>query len=59
MDLLGECSIACKATDGRFPRIFRQLVKADFLNLDDWGPERLTANQSRKMKAIVEDRYGS
>ncbi len=45
--------------DGRFPRIFRQLVKADLLILDDWGPERLTANQRRDMMEIVEDRYGS
>ncbi len=45
--------------DGRFPRIFRQLVKADLLILDDWGPERLTASQRRDMMEIVEDRYGS
>lgn len=45
--------------DGRFPRIFRQFVKADLLILDDWGPERLTANQRRDMMEIVEDRYGS
>ncbi len=45
--------------DGRLPRIFRQLVKADLLILDDWGPERLTANQRRDTMEIVEDRYGS
>lgn len=45
--------------DGRFPRIFRQLVKADLLILDDWGPERMTAPQRRDMMEIVEDRYGS
>lgn len=27
--------------DGRFPRLFRQLVKADLLILDDWGPDRM------------------
>ena len=27
--------------DGRFARLFRTLVKADLLILDDWGPERL------------------
>ena len=27
--------------DGRFPRLFRSLVKADLLILDDWGPDRL------------------
>ena len=28
--------------DGRFPRLFRSLVKVDLLILDDWGPDRLT-----------------
>ena len=41
-----------------FPRIFRQLVKADLLILDDWGPERMTAPQRRDLMEIVEDRYG-
>ncbi len=45
--------------DGRFPRIFRQLVKADLLILDDWGPERMTAPQRRDLMEIVEDRYGN
>jgi DNA replication protein DnaC len=45
--------------DGRFPRLFRTLVKADLLILDDWGPDRLTANQRRDLMEIVEDRYGS
>jgi DNA replication protein DnaC len=34
--------------DGRFPRLFRTLVKADLLILDDWGPDRLTANQAAR-----------
>lgn len=45
--------------DGRFPRIFRQLIKADLLILDDWGPERLNASQRRDLMEIVEDRYGA
>ena len=45
--------------DGRFTRLFRTLVKADLLILDDWGPDRLTANQRRDLMEIVEDRYGS
>lgn len=45
--------------DGRFPRLFRQLVKADVLILDDWGPDRLTAGQRRDLMEIVEDRYQS
>jgi DNA replication protein DnaC len=43
--------------DGRFPRLFRQLTRADLLILDDWGPDRLTAPQRRDLMEIVEDRY--
>ena len=28
------------------------------LILDDWGPDRLTATQSRDLMEIVEERYG-
>ena len=45
--------------DGRFPRLFRSLVKADLLILDDWGPDRLTAGQRRDLMEIVEDRCGT
>lgn len=45
--------------DGRFPRLFRQLVRADLLILDDWGPERFTAPQRRDLMEIAEDRYGN
>ncbi len=45
--------------DGRFPRLFRTLVRADLLILDDWGPERLGADQRRDLLEIVEDRYGN
>lgn len=44
--------------DGRFARLFRTLVKADLLILDDWGPDRLTANQRRDLMEIAEDRHG-
>src|SRR5437763_2005421 len=44
--------------DGRFERLFRTLIKADLLILDDWGPDRLTANQRRALMEIIEDRYG-
>lgn len=44
--------------DGRFPRLFRSLVKADLLILDDWGPDRLNAGQRRDLMEIVEDRNG-
>jgi DNA replication protein DnaC len=45
--------------DGRFPRLFRTLTKADLLILDDWGPDRLNSNQRRDLMEIVEDRYGA
>ena len=45
--------------DGRFPRLFRSLTKANLLILDDWGPDRLSANQRRDLMEIVEDRYGA
>lgn len=43
--------------DGRYPRLFKQLTKVQLLILDDWGPDRLTANQRRDLMEIVEDRY--
>jgi DNA replication protein DnaC len=45
--------------DGRFPRLFRQLVRTDLLILDDWGPDRLAAQQRRDLMEIVEDRHGA
>jgi DNA replication protein DnaC len=45
--------------DGSFPRLFRQLVRANLLILDDWGPDRLTGPQRRDLMEIVEDRYGN
>ena len=44
--------------DGRFAKLFRTLTKADLLILDDWGPDRLSANHRRDLMEIVEDRYG-
>ncbi len=44
--------------DGRFARLFRTLVKADMLLLDDFGPDRLSASQRRDLMEIVEDRHG-
>ncbi len=43
--------------DGRYPRLFRALIKASLLILDDWGPERLNADQRRDLMEIVEDRH--
>jgi DNA replication protein DnaC len=43
--------------DGRFPRLFRSITKAQLLILDDWGPDRLTTTQRRDLMEIVEERY--
>jgi DNA replication protein DnaC len=43
--------------DGRYPRLFRALTRANLLILDDWGPEPLTPEQRRDLLEIIEDRY--
>jgi len=45
--------------DGRYPRIFRQITRAELLILDDWGPERLNPDQRRDLLEIIEDRHGA
>ena len=55
--LFDELEIA--HADGRFPRLFRSLTKTQLLIFDDWGPDRLNANQRRDLMEIVEDRYGA
>ena len=45
--------------DGRYPRIFRNVTRAELLILDDWGPERLNAEQRRDLLEIIEDRHGA
>jgi hypothetical protein len=41
--------------EGRFARLFRRRVKGNLVILDHWAPDRLTANQRRDLKEIVED----
>ena len=50
--------LALAHDDGRHPRLFRALCRADLLILDDWGPEPMTASQRRDILEIVEERYG-
>ena len=45
--------------DGRYPRLFRALTRVELLILDDWGPERLNADQRRDVLEIIEDRHGT
>ncbi len=44
--------------DGRYPRLFRALCRADLLILDDFGPETMTAPQRRDLLEVFEERYG-
>ena len=39
--------------DGRFAKLFRHLTKVNLLILDDWGPDRLSANHRRDLMEIV------
>ena len=55
--LLDELELA--HGDGRFPRLFRSLVKTNLLILDDWGPDRFSPSQRRDLMEIVEERYGN
>ena len=43
--------------DGRYPRLFRSLCRANLLILDDWGPEPMTQSQRRDLLEILEERY--
>ncbi len=45
--------------DGRYPRLFRALTRTDLLILDDWGPDRLGADDRRDLLEIFEDRYAN
>ena len=50
--------LALARDDGRYPRLFRSLCRAQLLILDDWGPEPMTTPQRRDLLEILEDRYG-
>ena len=45
--------------DGRYPRLFRALTRVELLILDDWGLDRLNADQRRDMLEIIEDRHAT
>ena len=51
--------LALARGDGRYARLLRALGGVQLLILDDWGPDRLSADQRRDLMEIVEDRYGS
>ena len=50
-------SLALARGLGRHDRLMRSLGRAELLILDDWGPEKLTAEQRRDLMDIIEDRH--
>jgi DNA replication protein DnaC len=44
-----------ESSDVRILQQCRQLVKAELLILDDWGPERTTAPQRRDLIDIIDE----
>jgi DNA replication protein DnaC len=50
-------SLALARRLGRHDRMMRALGRVQLLILDDWGPEKLTAEQRRDLMDIVEDRH--
>lgn len=49
--------LALSHHDGRYPKLMKQLLKADLLVLDDFGLAPLTTDQQRDLLEIIEDRY--
>src|SRR5438270_2258924 len=43
--------------EGRLPRLMTTLEPTRLLNIDDWGPEPLNAEQPRDLLEIVDDSY--
>lgn len=54
--LLEQLAIA--HADGSFPKLMRQLLRADLLILDDWGLAKLSAPQARDLLEVIDDRHG-
>ncbi len=50
-------ALALARGDGRYAKLLRALGRVKLLILDDWGPEKLSADQARDLLEIVEDRY--
>jgi DNA replication protein DnaC len=50
-------ALALARGDGRYAKLLRALSRVKLLILDDWGPEKLSADQARDLLEIVEDRY--
>lgn len=52
--LLQEIGVA--KADGTYPRLMRQLTKADLLILDDWGLAPMSAPEGRDLLDVLDDR---
>src|SRR6266704_3557527 len=50
-------ALALARGDGRYAKLLRAISRVDLLVLDEWGPEKLNADQRRDLLEIVEDRY--
>ena len=44
--------------DGSYARLMNQLLKTDLLILDDWGMQKVTAQQRQDLMEVIEDRHG-
>ena len=53
--LLQDIGIA--RTDGRYPKLMKDLSKTDMLILDDWGLNPLSEEQRRDLLEVLEDRH--
>ena len=44
--------------DGSYGRLMNQLLKTNLLILDDWGMQKITAQQRQDLMEVIEDRHG-
>lgn len=44
--------------DGSYARLLAQLLRTELLILDDWGMQKVTAQQRQDLMEIIEDRHG-
>jgi DNA replication protein DnaC len=44
--------------DGSYARLLAQLLRTEVLILDDWGMQKVTAQQRQDLMEIIEDRHG-
>ena len=54
--LLRELTIA--KGDGQYSKLLTSLAKVDVLILDDWGMQKITAQQRQDLMEVIEDRHG-